>query len=153
MTNSYNPLPQFIDFAAGLRYEDLPANVVHETKRRAIDAIACAMGGLSDPRLRERWSYLSKRPVAYAAGGFAYGVSQKLSLSDASFLNSTMTRWLDFNDTYLAKEPAHPSDNFGPLLALSGAVEFSGRDLIAAAAVAYDVQCRFTEAASLRATA
>jgi 2-methylcitrate dehydratase len=61
-----------------------------------------------------------------------------------------MTRWLDFNDTYLAKEPAHPSDNFGLLFALSGAAPFSGRDLITAAVLAYDVQCRLTEAASLR---
>ena len=72
----------------------------------------------ADSRTRacvERWSYLSKRPIAYEAGGLAYGVPHKLSLCDAAFLNSTMTRWLDFNDTYLAKEPAHPSDNFRPL--------------------------------------
>jgi 2-methylcitrate dehydratase len=151
MPDTYNPLPALIDLASSVRYGDLPANVVHETKRRAIDAVACAMGGLSDPRLQERWRYLSKRPIAYAEGGLAYGVPSKLSLCDAAFLNSTMTRWLDFNDTYLAKEPAHPSDNFGILFALSGARQFSGRDLITAAAIAYDVQCRFTEAASLRA--
>ncbi|HLF78781.1 MAG TPA: MmgE/PrpD family protein, partial [Dehalococcoidia bacterium] len=150
MPDTYNPLPALIDFASSLRYEDLPANVVHETKRRAIDAIACAMGGLSDERLQQRWRYLSKRQVAYPEGGLAYGAPPKLSLCDAAFLNSTMTRWLDFNDTYLAKEPAHPSDNFGLLFALSGAKQFSGRDLITAAAIAYDIQCRFTEAASLR---
>jgi 2-methylcitrate dehydratase len=61
-----------------------------------------------------------------------------------------MTRWLDYNDTYLAKEPAHPSDNIGGLLAMSGATRVTGRDLIAAIVLAYDVQCRFTEAASLR---
>jgi 2-methylcitrate dehydratase len=62
-----------------------------------------------------------------------------------------MTRWLDFNDTYLAKEPAHPSDNFGLLFALSGVREFTGKDLITAAVLAYDIQCRFCEAASVRA--
>ena len=53
MPKTYNPLPQLIDFASKLRYEDLPANVVHEAKRRAIDAIGCAMGALSDGRLVE----------------------------------------------------------------------------------------------------
>lgn len=148
---TFNPLPRLIDFATSLRFEDLPAHAVHETKRRVIDAVACALGGLSDERLRRRWRYFGDRPIAYEAGGFAYGVPAKLSLADAGFLNSTMTRWLDFNDTYLAKEPAHPSDNLGLLFALTGAQEFSGRDLIVAAAIAYDVQCRFCEAASLRA--
>jgi 2-methylcitrate dehydratase len=120
MAGTYNPLPALIDFAQKLRYEDLPANVVHDTKVRIIDSLGTAMGALDDARLRERWRYLSSRPIAYDAGGFAYGVREKLSLCDAAFLNSTMTRWLDYNDTYLAKEPAHPSDNIGGLIAMSG---------------------------------
>jgi 2-methylcitrate dehydratase len=147
----YNPLPALIDFAQALHYEDLPAGVVHEANRRAIDSIATALGGLSDERLRHRWRFMSQRPVAYEAGGLAYGVREKLSLADAAFLNSTMTRWLDFNDTYLAKEPAHPSDNLGLLHAVSGATRVSGQELITAAVLAYDVQCRLCEAASLRA--
>jgi len=150
MAEIYNPLPALIDFAQKLKYEDLPANVVHDTKVRIIDSIGTAMGALDDERLVGLWRYLSKRPVAYAAGGYAYGVRQKLSLCDAAFLNSTMTRWLDYNDTYLAKEPAHPSDNIGGLIAMSGATKVTGRDLITAIVLAYDVQCRFTEAASLR---
>ena len=148
---TYNPLPRLIDFASSLKYADLPENVVHETKRRIIDSLATAFGALADPRVVERWSYFSKRPIAYETGGWAYGVGQKLSLCDAAFLNSTLTRWLDFNDTYLAKEPAHPSDNIGGLIALSGSKRISGEDLITAIVLAYDVQCRLTEAASLRA--
>ena len=55
---TYNPLPALIDFAQRLRYEDLPANVVHEAKRRVIDSIGTAMGSLSDERLRERAALL-----------------------------------------------------------------------------------------------
>lgn len=33
--------------------------------------------------------------------------------------NTTLIRWLDYNDTFLAKEFGHPSDNFGALLAAS----------------------------------
>jgi 2-methylcitrate dehydratase len=151
VSETYNPLPSLIDFASRLRFEDLPASVVHDTKVRAVDSIATALGALEDERLRERWRYMSVRPIAYEAGGSAYGVEATLSLTDATFLNSTMTRWLDFNDTYLAREPAHPSDNFGPLFALSGSKRLSGRDLILGAVIAYDVQCRLCEAASLRA--
>lgn len=147
---TFNPLPRLIEFAASLKYEDLPEHVVHETKRRVIDSLATAFGALADPRVVERWTYFSQRPIAYEAGGWAYGVPQKLSLCDAAFLNSTLTRWLDFNDTYLAKEPAHPSDNIGGLIALAGSRPISGKDLITAIVIAYDVQCRLTEAASLR---
>jgi 2-methylcitrate dehydratase len=150
VSETYNPLQQLIDFASSLRFEDLPDSVVHDTKARAVDSIATALGATEDPRLRERWTYLSRRPIAYDAGGFAYGVEAKLSLCDAAFLNSTMTRWLDFNDTYLAKEPAHPSDNFGPLFALSGSKRLTGSDVVLGAVIAYDVQCRLCEAASLR---
>ncbi|HLF77741.1 MAG TPA: MmgE/PrpD family protein [Dehalococcoidia bacterium] len=146
----YNPLPQLIDFATKLRFEDLPASVVHDTKVRIIDSLGTAMGALDDERLRKRWRYFSDRPIAYPEGGLAYGVAQRLSLCDAAFLNSTMSRWLDYNDTYLAKEPAHPSDNIGGLMAISGSESISGKDLITAIALAYDVQCRFCEAASLR---
>ena len=147
----YNPLPQLIDFAARLRFADLPPQVVRETKRRIIDALGCAVGALADERLRERRDYLRRRTVNYAEGGLAFGVREKLSLSDAAFLNSTMIRWLDFNDTYLAKEPAHPSDNLGLLCALAGVRDLSGEELVTVAALAYDVQCRLCEAASLRA--
>ena len=39
MPDTYNPLPRLIDFAANLRFEDLPADVVHATKTRAVDSI------------------------------------------------------------------------------------------------------------------
>ena len=34
-----------------------------------------------------------------------------------AFVNGLLIRYLDFNDTYLSKEPAHPSDNIAPVLA------------------------------------
>jgi len=33
------------DFSVGLRYEDLPPEVVHDCKRRILDTISCALGG------------------------------------------------------------------------------------------------------------
>jgi 2-methylcitrate dehydratase len=61
-------------------------------------------------------------------------------------------RYLDFNDSFMAPgETCHPSDNLGAVLA---AVEFAGgdgRDLLVALAVAYQVQCRLSEVAPVRA--
>src|SRR5262249_56506029 len=70
----------------------------------------------------------------------------------AALPTSAAVRYLDFNDSFMAPgETCHPSDNVGAVLA---AVEFAGgdgRDLLAALATAYQVQCRLSEVAPVRA--
>ena len=82
VVETYNPLPALIDFASSLRFEDLPANVVHETKRRAVDSIGDGAGraggraaaralGIHERaphRLRGRRLGLRRRGEAVAAG-------------------------------------------------------------------------------------
>src|SRR5439155_1689951 len=57
----------------------------------------------------------------------------------------------DYNDTYLSKEPAHPSDNISAALAIAESVRATGCQLVTAIALAYEVQCRLCDAASIRA--
>ena len=57
----------------------------------------------------------------------------------AAFANTTMIRYLDFNDWYPG---GHPSDTLGGLISLAGAAGVSGRRLIAAAVVSYEVFIR-----------
>jgi len=47
------------------------------------------------------------------------GTTFSLNPIEGAFNISTMIRWLDFNDTWLAKEWGHPSDNLGAILALT----------------------------------
>src|SRR5204862_959229 len=64
--------------------------------------------------------------------------------------NSALVRYLDFMDSFLAAgETCHPSDNFGALLAVAEYAGRSGRDLLTALGVAYEVQCRLTRAAPI----
>lgn len=136
------------EYAANLRYEDLPAPVVHEVKRRVIDALACAMGAIeSDPgRIA--------RTVACGAsaepGATVLGTAHRTTTDLAAFANGALVRYLDYNDTYLSLEPAHPSDNISAALAVGEAFGSDGRELIAAILLAYEVQCRFCDAASIR---
>ena len=51
----------------------------------------------------------------------------------------------------MSKEPAHPSDNLAAVLAVAESVSATGRESITAAAIAYEVQCRLCDAASIRA--
>jgi 2-methylcitrate dehydratase len=70
----------------------------------------------------------------------------------AAFFNSALVRYLDFNDSYLARgETCHPSDNLGSVLAACEYSDQSGRDFLTALAVAYQVQCRLSDVAPVRA--
>ena len=67
------------------------------------------------------------------------------------FYNGALVRYLDFNDAYLAKgETCHPSDNLAAILAGAEHADASGRELMTALAVAYQVQCRLSDVAPVR---
>jgi 2-methylcitrate dehydratase len=138
---------RFARYAEKLRFEDLPAAVVHETKRRLIDSLATAVGAMpSDAFAIARRCALRVQgdPGATLLGG------GRSTPEWATFVNGLLIRFLDFNDTYLSLEPAHPSDNLAPVLAVGESVGASGKEMIAAAVLAYEIQCRLCDAASLR---
>lgn len=131
-----------------LCYEDLPGEVVHEVKRRIADSLGCAFGAWNAPPCRIARDLA--RSVADAHGATLWGTKHKAPPDLAAFANGALVRYLDFNDTYLSKEPAHPSDNIAAILAAGEAVGASGQRVIQAIALAYEVQCRLCDAAALR---
>src|SRR5258708_4533203 len=135
------------EYAVKLRFEDLPAPAVHEAKRRFIDSFATAVGAMDAD------AYAVARRCALRVGGqpgaSLLGGGQS-SAEWATFVNGLLIRYLDYNDTYLSLEPAHPSDNLAPVLAVGEMAGAGGRELITAAVLAYEVQCRLCDAASLR---
>lgn len=137
-------------WAKALRYEDLPAKTVHEVKRRIVDSLATTLGAYSsDPARIVREKALSiKDPGAKAS---LWGTSHKTLPELATFANGAMVRYLDYNDTYLSLEPAHPSDNISAAVAVAQQMGKPGKDLILAIVIGYEIQCRLCDAASLRA--
>jgi len=135
------------EYGTSLSFEKLTASAIHETKRRVIDSFATAVGAMPSEAYaiaRKCAGRVSGNPSASLFGG---GSS---SPEWATFVNGLLIRYLDFNDTYLSKEPAHPSDNLAAVFAAGEAMGRVGKDLIAAAVLAYEIQCRFCDAASLR---
>lgn len=135
------------EYAAGLTFEKLTKTAIHETKRRFIDSFATAVGAMPSDAFaiaRKCAGRVSGNPSASLLGG---GTS---SPEWAAFVNGLLIRYLDFNDTYLSLEPAHPSDNLAAVMAAGEAAGSGGKDLITAAVLAYEIQCRFCDAASLR---
>ncbi|MFQ5494246.1 MAG: MmgE/PrpD family protein [Phycisphaerae bacterium] len=132
-----------------LKYRDLTPDAIHETKRRFIDALGTSLGAYrSKPATIARATALAVDSPK--GGAVVVGTTHRTTPELAAFANGAHIRYLDYNDTYLSKEPAHPSDNIAATLAAAQAADRSGRDLILATVIAYEIQCRLCDAASLR---
>ena len=135
-------------YAQSIRYEDLPTDVVHEGKRRVLDSLGCAFGAwTAEPCVIAR---RIAQAVTIPNGATLWGTAHKTLPDLAAFANGALIRYLDFNDTYLSKEPAHPSDNLSAVFAAGENTGASGRQVIEAIVLAYEIQCRLCDAAALR---
>jgi 2-methylcitrate dehydratase len=140
---------QLAEYGCALRFEDLSSEVVHEVKRRVIDSLGCALGAWNE----EPCAIARKVASEFSAkrGSTVLGTNHKAPPDWAAFANGCCIRYFDYNDTYLSKEPAHPSDNLAAIFAVAESIGATGREAITAAAIAYEVQSRLCDAASIRA--
>ncbi len=136
-------------FVVRASYEDLSAAARQQLKIRILDGLGCAIGALEgEPVQLLRWQirdFGGWERCTMIGGG-------QTAPDRAALYNSALVRYLDFNDSYLAPgETCHPSDNLGAVLAAAEYAGGSGRDLLTALAVAYQVQCRLSDVAPVRA--
>ena len=89
--------------------------------------------------------------VSAENGATSIGTAHQAPPDGAAVATGCCIRYFDYNDTYLSKEPGHPSDNIAAAFAVAESVGTNGRELITAIALAYEVQCRLCDAASIRA--
>lgn len=140
---------QLSTYAAKLRYQDLPADVVHQAKRLIIDSVGCALGGYwSEPARIARdvaSTVRSSEPVSVIGSG------ERTSVDLATFANGVMLRFLDFNDGYTSTgESGHPSDSIAAVLSTAELRRRDGREAIAATVLAYEVFCRVCDEVDLK---
>src|SRR4051812_11241904 len=140
---------QLAAFACALNFEQLSNETVHEVKRRVVDSIGCALGAWHEEPCVIARTVASE--FSAKNGGTILGTNQKAPPDWAAFATGCCIRYFDYNDTYLSKEPAHPSDNIAAVLSVAESVGATGKEAIVAIALAYEVQCRLCDAASIRA--
>ncbi len=134
--------------AQSASFERLAPAVRHEVKRRVLDSIGCALGAWKSRPARVTRQLAQS--VDVPTGASLLGSTHRTTPDLAAFSNGALVRYLDFNDTYLSREPAHPSDNIPAALAVGQAARCPGRDILTAIALGYELQCRLCDAASLR---
>ena len=139
-----------IDIARYARDARITSDVAYETARYCLmDTLACGFQALSFPACTRMLGPVV--PGASMAGGARVpGTSFELDPVQAAFNVGAMIRWLDFNDTWLAAEWGHPSDNLGGILAVAdwqarkaaaeGRPPPTVRDLLTAMIKAHEIQ-------------
>jgi 2-methylcitrate dehydratase len=132
-------------YAANLKYEDIPEDVVRLAKRTILDTIGCAFGGYdagpSRIAIKLAGDVSAKQPATLLISG------TRTSPDLAVFANGVMIRYLDFNDAFvsLTHGAGHPSDTIAAMLSSGELNSRSGRDLITATVLSYEVFCKIAD--------
>ena len=138
-------LAKFVNQAS---FSDLSEQAKEQLKIRLLDSLGTAIGAIEGPpvtSIRAMIRDFGSSEQSTLIGG------DKTTPDRAALYNSGLVRYLDFNDSYLAKgETCHPSDNIGSILAAGETNNLSGKDFLTALGVAYQVQCRLSDEAPVR---
>ncbi len=112
-----------------LAFEAADGSEAMETARLCLmDSLGCAMLALQFPACTKLLGPVV--PGANMPGGARVpGTAYELDPVRAAFNSGAMIRWLDYNDTWLAAEWGHPSDNLGGILAVADYLSRQGRDI------------------------
>ena len=130
------------DYALGFRVQ---SDAAYQTAYYCLlDTLACGFQALKYPACTKLLGPIV--PGATLAGGARVpGTPYELDPINAAFNIGAMIRWLDFNDTWLAAEWGHPSDNLGAILAVADYLSRNGkplkvRDLLTSMIKAHEIQ-------------
>src|SRR3982074_1073416 len=134
-----------VDIADYVRDHRIDSALAYETARNClIDTLGCGLEALEYPACTKLLGPIVAGTVV-PNGAKVPGTSFQLDPIQAAFDLGAMIRWLDFNDTWLAAEWGHPSDNLGGILAVADWLSRNGtplafRDILTAMTKAHEIQ-------------
>ncbi|MDO8569043.1 MAG: MmgE/PrpD family protein [Dehalococcoidales bacterium] len=132
---------QFARYGLGLSYDMLPENVVHQAKRSLLDSLGCAIGAYDAPG-RAICEDLA-RELGGPREATLFGSGRRTSALNATFVNSFLVRYLDYNDM---GGGIHSSDAIAAVLAVAERQKAGGREFLTAMVISYELGARFNEA-------
>ena len=145
-----DPDPPMVDIADYVTGYTIASAEAYDTARyMLLDSLACAMLAMKHPACVRHLGPIV--PGAALAGGARVpGTPFELDPVQAAYNIGVQVRWLDFNDTWLAAEWGHPSDNLGAILAVAdylgrkaereGTRSLTVRDVLGWAIKAHEIQ-------------
>lgn len=145
-------LDQWSRFAAGLGFEDIPAAVVAQARLVLLDTLGAIAAGAQEP---EMVALTARMAALHGTGGVTTAVvggRTRLPLPVAAFLNGTAGTMLELDEGNQYCR-GHPAIHVVPAaLAEADRRSVSGRDLIRALVLGYEIGARIGIASTLRVT-
>ena len=130
-------------------FQDLPLDIVHQTKRLVLDTLGCAIGGYASEASRVIQEVVKE--LGHPEEATVFGSGLRTSCLNAALANGAMVRYLDYNDTAFILQGEtyrtgyHPSEVIPPILALGERQHLSGEDVITTINLGYDLSLAFLE--------
>src|SRR5215813_7375809 len=138
--------PALARFVAETRWEEVPEKPRHEAKRALLNFFAVALAGCRTEPVE-----LALRTLSAFSGGkqaTIIGRSERIDALSAAFLNAAGSNVFDYCDTHLPTV-VHPTAPLAPaLLALADMQRVSGRALLTAFVLGFEIECRVGAAVS-----
>ena len=141
-------LGEVVRFVRNTRFEHLPAPVVDRCKRLIADCFAVVTAGNQSEELRQLASSTLKN--APHGNSWVIGTAHRTAAPNAAFLNGIASTWHDFDDGNTIAY-SHPGSQAIPAaVAIAQELGVSGRDLLLAVVLGYEVSARVGMAARMR---
>lgn len=130
ISNVRPPFDQvLIDIVDYVRDYKISSSLAYETARYCLlDTLGCGLQALDFPACTKLLGPVVPG-LTMKNGTRVPGTSYELDPVQGAFNIGAMIRWLDFNDTWLAAEWGHPSDNLGGILAVADWLSRNGKKL------------------------
>lgn len=125
------------------------ADVCDMVINRVIDNAAVAIASLARPPVVAARDQALAHPAG--PGAAVFGTERRASPEWAAWANGVAVRELDFHDTFLSAEYAHPGDNIPPILAVAQHAGCDGATFVRAVVTGYEIQIDLARAISLHA--
>lgn len=140
------------EYALGFDYEALSPEVIHAAKRALLDTVGCAVGGYTSDASRIFQSLVKE--IGASAESTIIGSGLKSDCLNATLTNGIMVRYLDYMDQISIPVGswyvyAHPSEVIPAILAVGERQHCSGKDILSAVLLGYELSARFCEATTI----
>ncbi|MEA4933121.1 MAG: MmgE/PrpD family protein [Lawsonibacter sp.] len=125
---------QLMSFVLNTRYEDIPADVIELAKKHFLDCVGAVLAEVAEPRSE----IVQRCFTAFGSTGECRipGHGRKVTVENAAFATGILAHTICFDDS----GPSHPSVTVVPgLIAMGEQYHFSGRELLAAQVMGYEV--------------
>ncbi|MDD5007409.1 MAG: MmgE/PrpD family protein [Syntrophorhabdaceae bacterium] len=152
-TRAMTVTEKLAQYTGGFSYKTLSDLEIHAAKRVLLDMLACAVGAYDSDAGRIVRSVMEEQGGSQEST--MIGSRIKVPCANAALANGAMTRYLDYNDTYFRMNGTlrfgiHSNELIPAALAVGERRHASGKDVITAIALAYDLAARFIDASFAR---